>query len=153
MTGNEGPPDSYIDDNEDSSYATQSWSNPPPSYDAVRRPEPLWQPYYMAQYEHEFETVDELRHLSTLGIKSHYRFGTHEDNPLATEHTRLDPQVPVIASSAIASQRRGHQLLSPRHATVVSKTNASIHELRAVVDIDSWRKTAPFPCDRIAKCA
>ena len=25
------------------------------------------------------------------------------------------------------------------------KTNATIYELRAVVDIDSWRKTAPFP--------
>ena len=47
----------------------------------------------------------------------------------------------------MAGQRRGHQLLSPRRATVVSKTNATIHELRGDVDVDSWRKTAPFPYD------
>ena len=34
-------PDSYIDDNKVNSYATQSWSTPSPSYDAVRRPELL----------------------------------------------------------------------------------------------------------------
>ena len=27
------------------------------------------------------------------------------------------------------------------------RTNATIHEKRSAVDIDSWRKTAPFPYD------
>ena len=138
-------PDSYIDDNEDNSYARQSWSTPLPSYDAVRRPEPLWQPYHMERYDHEVETVDELRHLGTFRMKPPYRFGTHKDDPLATEYTKLDPQVLVIASSAMAGQRQGHQFLSRRHAAVVSSMNATIHELRRVVDIDSWHKTAPFP--------
>ena len=40
---------------------------------------------------------------------------------------------------------RGHQFLSSRQAAVVSKTNATIYDLCDVVDIDSWRKTAPFP--------
>ena len=44
----------------------------------------------------------------------------------------------------MAGQRQAHQFLSSRHAAVVSRTNATIHELRGVVDIDSWRKTAPF---------
>ena len=39
----------YNDGNKDNSYATQSWSTPPPSYNSVCRPEPLWQPYYMEQ--------------------------------------------------------------------------------------------------------
>ena len=29
----------------------------------------------------------------------------------------------------------------------MSKTNTTIHELRGVVDKESWRKTAPFPYD------
>ena len=99
----------------------------------------------MEQYEHEVVTVDELRHLGTFLMKPAYRFGSHEDDPLATEYTKLAPQVLVIASSAMACQRRGHQFLSPRHTTVVSRTNATIRALRGVVDIDSWRKTAPFP--------
>ena len=140
-------PDSYIDDNEDDSYATQSWSPPLPSSDAVPRPEPLWQPHYREQYEHGVETVDELRHLGMFGIKPPYGLGTHEDNPLATEYTKVDPKVLVMASSAMAGQRRGHQFLIPRQATVVSRTNAAIQGMRGVVDIDSWRKTAPFPYD------
>ena len=99
----------------------------------------------MEQYDHEVETVDELQHLSTFGMKPRYGFGTHEDDTLATEYTKLDPQVLVIASSAMAGQRRGHQLLSPRHAAVVSSTNTAIHELHRVIDIDSWGRTAPFP--------
>ena len=142
-------PDSYINDNEHNSYATQSWSTPLPSYDTVRRPEPLWQPYHMEQYDHEVETADELRHLGTFGMKPPYRFGTHEDDLLASEYTKLDPQVLVIVSSAMAGQRRGHKFLSPRHAAVVSSTNAAIHELRRVIDIDSWHKTAPFPYERM----
>ena len=51
----------------------------------------------------------------------------------------------VIASSTMAGQRQGHQFLSSRHATVVSKTTATIYELHDVVDIASWRTTAPFP--------
>ena len=43
-------PDSYINDDEDYVYATQSWSTPPPSYDTVRQPESLWQPYHVEQY-------------------------------------------------------------------------------------------------------
>ena len=98
----------------------------------------------MKQYEHEMETVDELRHLGAFGMKPPYQFGTHKDDPLATEYTKRDPQVLVIASSAMAGQRRGHPFLSPRHAAVVSKANATIYKFRGVVDIDSWRKTAPF---------
>ena len=135
----------YNDGNEDNSYAAQSWSTPPPSYDSVRRPEPLRQPYYMEQYEHEIETVGELQHLGTFGMKPPYRFGTYKDDPLGKEYTKLDPQVLVIAASLIARQRRGHQFLSSRHATGVPKTNAIICELRDFVNIDSWRKTAPFP--------
>ena len=48
----------YDDGNEDKSYASQIWLSP--SYDQVRRPEPLWQPYYMEQYEDEIGTVEEL---------------------------------------------------------------------------------------------
>ena len=138
-------PDSYINDDEDFPYATQSWSTPPPSYDTVRVPELLLQPYHMEHYDHEVETVDELGHLGTLGMKPPYRFGTHKNDPLASEYTAFDPQVLVIASSAMAGQRRGHQFLSPRHAAVVSSTNAAIHELRRLINIDCWVRTAPFP--------
>ena len=140
-----GMPDSYIDYNEDDLYAAQIWWTPPPSYDSVRRPESLRQPYHMEQYAHEIETVDRLPHLGTFGMKPPYRSGTHEDILLATEYTKLDPQVLLIASSAMAGQRRGHQFLSSGNKAVVSKTNATIYELRCIVDIDSWRKTAPFP--------
>ena len=34
-------PDSYINDDEDYVYATQSWLTPPPSYDTVRQRESL----------------------------------------------------------------------------------------------------------------
>ena len=71
----------------------------------------------------------------------------HEDDLLVSEHTKLDPQVIVIASSAMAGQPRGHQFLSPRHAAVVLSTNAAIHKLRRVIHIDSWHKTTPFPYD------
>ena len=101
----------------------------------------------MEQYQHEVETVDKLQHLGTFGIKPSYRFGTHEDDTLATDYTKLDLQVLVIASSAMASHRRGHYFLSPRHATVVSRTNATMARSRGVVDIDSLRKTALFPYD------
>ena len=33
------------------------------------RPEPLWQPNYREQYDHEIETVDELQHLGTFRMK------------------------------------------------------------------------------------
>ena len=138
-------PDSYINDDEDYLYVTQSWSTPPPRYDTVRRPEPLWQPYHIEQYDHEVKTVDKLRHLGTFGMKPPYRFGTHEDDPLLSEYTKLDPQVLVITSSAMAHQRRSHQFLSPGHAAVVSSTNAANHKLRRVIDIDNWGRTAPFP--------
>ena len=58
---------------EPSAYdATQSWSTPPPSYDSVPVPEPQWQPYNMPQYNHEMETVEQLRHLGTFGLKPPY---------------------------------------------------------------------------------
>ena len=53
-------PDAWSDDEDDYAYATQSWSTPPPNYDTVPKPEPLWQPYNMPQYNHEIETVDQL---------------------------------------------------------------------------------------------
>ena len=84
-------PDSYTLDDEDYSYTTQRWSKPPPSYDTVQQPESLWQPYHMEQYHHEVETVNKLRHLGTFGMKLPYRFGTHKDDPLASEYTKLDP--------------------------------------------------------------
>ena len=138
-------PDSYTLDDEDYWYATWSWSNPPPSYDTVRQPESLWQPYHMQQYDHEVQTIEELRHLGKFGMKPPYPFGTHEDDPLATEYTKVDPQVLTIASSAMAGQRRGQVFLSERHAAVVTSTNAAITELRKTIDIDSWGRTAPFP--------
>ena len=99
----------------------------------------------MEQEEHKIETVDELQHLGTFEMKPLYQFGMHKDDPVATEYNKLDPQVLVIASSAMAGQRRGPQFLSSRHAAVVSKTNATIYKLRGVVDMNRWRKTAPFP--------
>ena len=71
------------DDEENYAYdATQRWSTPPPSYDTVPAPERLWQPYNMPQYNHEIETVDQLRHLGTFGMKPPYQFGTHEGDPM-----------------------------------------------------------------------
>ena len=32
-------------------------------------PESKWQPYNMPQYNHEIETIDELRRLGTFGLK------------------------------------------------------------------------------------
>ena len=53
------PLDPWSKGEEDYAYdATQSWSTPPPSYDTVPKPEPLWQPYNMPQYNHEIETVN-----------------------------------------------------------------------------------------------
>ena len=102
---------------EPSAYdATQRWWTPPPSYDSVPAPEPQWQPYNMPQYNHEIETVDQLRHLGTFGMKPPYRFGTHEDDPMKSEYTKLKPSVLTIASSAMAGQRARHVFLNKRHA-------------------------------------
>ena len=51
--------------NRDELYDMQDWSysNQPPSYNQVHRPETLWQPYYMERYQNELETVDELEDL------------------------------------------------------------------------------------------
>ena len=51
------------------------------------KPEPLWQPYNMPQYNHEIQTVDQLRHLGTFGMKPPYRFETHEDIPMKSKYT------------------------------------------------------------------
>ena len=74
----------------------------------------------MQQYDHEVETIEELRDLGKFGMKPPYQFRTHKDAPLATEYTKLDPQVLTIASSAMAGQRLGHVFLSERHAAVVT---------------------------------
>ena len=103
----------------------------------------MWQPYNMPQYNHEIETVDQLRHLGTFGMKPPYRFGTHEDDPMKSKFTKLEPSVLTIASSAMAGQRARHVLLNERHATVVTKTNATITELGRTINIDSWGRTAP----------
>ena len=78
-------------------------------------------------------------------MKPPYQFGTNEDNPLAREYRKLDPNVLVIALSLMTGKREGHHFLSQQHAIDVSRTNACIYDLRDVVDIDSRRKTAPFP--------
>ena len=75
-------------------------------------PESKWQPYNMPQYNHEIETIDELRHLGTFGLKPPYRFGTHEDDPMKTEYTKLEPSVLTIASSTMAGLRKPHTFLS-----------------------------------------
>ena len=130
-------PDAWSDDEEDYAYAILSWSTPPPSYDTVPKPESLWQPYNMPQYNHEIETIDQLQHLGTFGMKPPYRFGTHEDDPLKSEYTKLEPSILTIASSAMAGQRANHVFLSERHAAVVTKTNATITELGKTINIDS----------------
>ena len=136
-------PDAWSDE-EDYAYATHSWSTPPPSYHTVLQPEWLWQLYHRQQYNHKVETIKNFRHLGTFRMKPPYRFGTHKDDPLATEYIKPEPSVLTIASGAIAGQRGGHPFLSKRHAAVVTNTNAAITELRKTVDIDSWGRTAPF---------
>ena len=59
------------DDEEEYPYEP-AWSTAPPSYDSVPVPESKWQPYNMPQYNHEIETIDELRHLGTFGLKPPY---------------------------------------------------------------------------------
>ena len=103
------------------------------------------QPYNMPQYNHEIETIDELRHLETFGLKPPYRFGTHEDDPMKTEYTKLEPSVLTIASSTMAGLRKPHTFLSEKHYEVVSNANAAIVELGKTICIDSWGRTAPFP--------
>ena len=89
----------YDDGNGGNLYTMQgsSYSSHPPSYNQVCRPESLWQPYYMEQNKNELETVAELQHLGTFGMKSPYQFGVHEDDPLAREYRKPDPNVLVIA--------------------------------------------------------
>ena len=118
---------------------------PGPSYDTVLKPESLWQLYNMPQYNHEIDTVDQLRQFGTFGMKPPYRFGTHEDDPMKSEYTKLQPSVLTIASSAQAGQRAIHVFLNERHAAVVTKTNATITDLGKTIDIDSWGRTAPSP--------
>ena len=112
-------------------------------------PEPLPQPYNMPQYNHEIETVNQLRHLSTFRMKPPYRFGTHEDDPMKSEYSNLEPSVITIASSAIAGQRAKNVFLNEHHAAVVTKTNATITDLGKTININSWGRTAPFPYDMI----
>ena len=139
-------PDAWSDNEEDYAHdTTQSWSTPPPSYDTVPKPEPLWQPYNMPQYNHEIQTVDQLRHLGTLEMKPSYRFGTHKDDAMKSEYTKLEQLVLTIASSVMAGQRAKHVFLNERHAAVVTKTNATISDLGKTINIDSWGPTAPFP--------
>ena len=59
------------DDEEEYPYEPV-WSTAPPSYVSVPVPESKWQPYNMPQYNHEIETIDELRHLGTFGLKPTY---------------------------------------------------------------------------------
>ena len=99
----------------------------------------------MLEYSHEIENIDQLRHLGTFGMKPPYQFATHEDDPLATEYTKLEPSVTTIASSAMAGQRANHVFLSERHAAAVTKTNAAITESSKTISIDSWGRTTPFP--------
>ena len=109
------------------------------------KPESLWQPYIISQYNHEIGTVDQLRHLGTFGMKPPYRFGTHEDDLVKSEYTKLEPLVLTIAQSAMAGQRAHHVILSERHAAVVTKTNATITDLGKTININSLGRTAPFP--------
>ena len=107
--------------------------------------ESKWQPYNMPQYNHEIETIDKLRHLGTFGLKPPYRFGTHGDDPMKTEYTKLEPSVLTIALSTMAGLRKPHTFLNEKHYEVVSKANAAISELGKTICIDSWGRTAPFP--------
>ena len=152
--------DSYYHD-DDYNYDAEPWplesddeaeypyeparSTAPLSYDSVPVPESKWQPYNMPQYNHEIETIDELRHLGTFGLKPPYRFGTHEDDPMKTEYTKLEPSVLTIASSTMAGLRKPHTFLSEKHYEVLWNANAAIVELGKTICIDSWGRTAPFP--------
>ena len=49
----------------------------------------------------------------------------------------------VIASISVEE----HRFLNHPQAHVVSKTTVCIHNVREVVDMDSWRATAPFPSE------
>ena len=73
------------------------------------------------------------------------RFGTHEDDLLKEDYTKLEPSVLTIASSAMAGQRANQVFLSERHAAVVTTMNATITELGKIINIDSWGRTALFP--------
>ena len=64
---------------------------------------------------------------------------------MKSECTKLEPSVLTIASSAMAGQRARHVFLNERHAAVVTKTNATITDLRKTINIDSWGRTQPFP--------
>ena len=129
---------------EDDSY-DWSYSSPPPSYNQLYLPESLWLPYYMEGYQNELETVHDFQHLGTFGRKPPYQLGTHEEDLLAREYNKLDPNVLVIASNPTTGQREGHHFLTQQHANVMSGTNTCIYGLRQVVHISSWRNTAPFP--------
>ena len=124
-------------------YDMQDWSysNQPSSYDQVHLPESLWQLYYMEADENELETVDELQHLGEFGMKPAYQFATHKEDPLAPCYNKIDPIVLVTPSDSVEV----HRFTGQRHAHVVSKTTACIYNLREVVEMDSWRKTPPFP--------
>ena len=115
------------------------------------KPETLWQPYNMPQYNHEIETVDQLRHLGTFGLKPPYQFEKHEDDPMKSEYTKLEPSVLTIAWSAMAGQRAKHVFLNKRHAAVVTKTNATITDLGRTIDTDSWGRTASFPYEMVCQ--
>ena len=140
------PLESYDEVYDEEEYTDEPvWSTAPPSYDSVPVPESKWQPYNMPQYNHEIETIDELRDLGTFGLKPPYRFGTHENDPMKTEYTKLEPSVLTIASSAMAGFRGPHTFLNEKDAAVVSRANATISELGKNICIDSWGRTAPFP--------
>ena len=109
------------------------------------KPESLWQPYNIPQYNHEIETIDQLRHLGTFEMEPPYRFETHEDDPLATQYIKHEPSVLTFLSSAMAGQQANHVFLSEHHAASVTKTNAAITKLSKTINIDSWGRTAPFP--------
>ena len=109
------------------------------------KPELLWQPYNMPQYNHKIETVDQLRHLGAFGMKPPYQFGTHEEDPMKSEYTKLQPSLLTIASSAMAGQRARQVFLNERHAAVMMKTNATITKLGKAINIDSWGRTTRFP--------
>ena len=117
-----------------------SYSNQPPSYEQVHRPELLWQPQYMESYDNKLKSVDELKHLGELGMKPPHRFRTHQEDPLARCYNKLDPNVLVFASNSVEV----HRFLSQRHTHVVSRTTACIYNPCDIVDIDSWCKTALF---------
>ena len=122
-------------------YAVWSSSNQQPNYDQVHRPESLWQLYYMEGYKNELETVDKRQHLGELRMKPPYQFGTLEEDQLARDYTKPDPNVLVIASNP----EDGHRFLSQQNTNVVSRTMECIYDLSATVSIDSWGKTTPFP--------